>query len=106
MKVTGTVISESDGQPVIGASVKVNGTTIGAVTDGGGRFSLTCPDDKKMLTISYIGMENVEVAARPNMRIILSDNREIDEVIVVAYGTQKRSSFTHWCCCHCKGRED
>ena len=94
MKVTGTVISESDGQPVIGASVKVNGTTIGAVTDGGGRFSLTCPDDKKMLTISYIGMENVEVAARPNMRIILSDNREIDEVIVVAYGTQKRSSFT------------
>ena len=47
-----------------------------------------------MLTISYIGMENVEVAARPNMRIILSDNREIDEVIVVAYGTQKRSSFT------------
>ncbi|MDO5762315.1 MAG: hypothetical protein Q4P12_06610 [Bacteroidales bacterium] len=36
MKVTGTVISESDGQPVIGASVKVNGTTIGAVTDGGG----------------------------------------------------------------------
>ena len=48
-----------------------------------------------MLRISYVGMEPIEVSARPNMRILLtSDTKALDEVIVVAYGTAKKSQFT------------
>lgn len=94
-KVNGTVTSQDDGQPVIGASVLVVGTQVGTVTDVNGRFSLTVPEGKKTLRITYVGMEPIEVSARPNMRIMLtSDQTALDEVIVVAYGTQKKSSFT------------
>jgi TonB-linked SusC/RagA family outer membrane protein len=94
-KVNGTVTSQEDGEPVIGASVLVVGTQVGTVTDANGRFSLTCPAGKNTLRITYVGMEPIEVSARPNMRIVLtSDSKALDEVIVVAYGTQKKSSFT------------
>ena len=94
-KVNGTVISQDDNQPVIGASVLVVGTEIGTVTDANGKFSLTCPAGKNTLRITYVGMEPLEVSARPNMRIMLtSDQQALDEVIVVAYGTQKKSAFT------------
>ncbi|MBQ2127581.1 MAG: SusC/RagA family TonB-linked outer membrane protein, partial [Prevotella sp.] len=94
-KVNGTVTSQEDGQPVIGASVLVVGTNVGTVTDANGKFSLTCPAGKNMLRITYVGMEPLEVGARPNMRIVLtSDQTALDEVIVVAYGTQKKASFT------------
>ncbi len=94
-KVNGTVTSQDDGQPVIGASVMVVGTQSGTVTDTNGRFSLTVPEGKRMLRITYVGMEPIEVSARPNMRIMLtSDQKALDEVIVVAYGTAKKASFT------------
>ena len=94
-KVNGTVISQDDGQPVIGASVIVVGTNTGTVTNADGQFSLTCPAGKNTLRITYVGMEPLEVSARPNMRIMLtSDQTALDEVIVVAYGTQKKSAFT------------
>ena len=94
-KVNGTVTSQDDGQPVIGASVLVVGTQTGTVTDANGRFSLTVPEGKKTLRITYVGMEPIEVSARPNMRIMLTnDQKALDEVIVVAYGTAKKSSFT------------
>ena len=94
-KVNGTVVSQDDGQPVIGASVLVVGTSNGTVTDSNGRFSLTVPEGKSNLRITYVGMEPIEVSARPNMRIMLtSDSKALDEVIVVAYGTAKKSSFT------------
>ena len=94
-KVNGTVTSQDDGQPVIGASVLVVGTQVGTVTDADGRFSLTCPAGKNTLRITYVGMEPIEITARPNMRIMLtSDQKALDEVIVVAYGTQKKASFT------------
>jgi TonB-linked SusC/RagA family outer membrane protein len=94
-KVSGTVLSQDDGQPVIGASVLVVGTTVGTVTNAQGQFSLNVPAGKKTLRITYVGMEPLEVSARPNMRIFLTnDQKALDEVIVVAYGTQKKSSFT------------
>ena len=94
-KVTGTVISQDDNEPVIGASVLVVGTQVGTVTDTNGRFSLTVPAGKSTLRITYVGMEPIEVSARPNMRIMLtSDQKALDEVIVVAYGTAKKTSFT------------
>ena len=94
-KVNGTVVSQDDGQPVIGASVLVVGTTTGTVTDSNGRFSLTVPAGSSILRITYVGMEPIEVSARPNMRIMLtSDSKALDEVIVVAYGTAKKGTFT------------
>ena len=94
-KVSGTVVSQDDGQPVVGASVLVVGTQVGTVTNASGQFSLTCPEGKKTLRITYVGMEPIEVSARPNMRILLtSDQKALDEVIVVAYGTAKKSAFT------------
>ncbi len=94
-KVNGTVISQDDNEPVIGASVLVVGTQVGTVTDTNGRFELTLPAGKKTLRITYVGMEPIEVSARANMRILLtSDQKALDEVIVVAYGTAKKTSFT------------
>ena len=78
-KVSGTVVSQDDGEPVIGASILVVGTQVGTVTNANGQFSLTCPAGKNTLRITYIGMEPLEVTARPNMRIILtSDAKALD----------------------------
>lgn len=95
-KVTGVVISEEDGQPVIGASVLVKGTQIGAITGVDGDFTLpNVPSSAKTLVISYIGMQTQEVAIKPHVRVIMhSDSELLDEVMVVAYGTAKKSSFT------------
>ena len=94
-KVNGTVTSQEDGEPVVGASVLVVGTQTGTVTDANGKFSLTCPEGKNTLRITYVGMEPIEVSARSNMRIVLtSDQTALNEVVVVAYGTAKRQSIT------------
>ena len=94
-KVSGTVLSQDDGQPIIGAAVKVDGTSTGMLTDVNGRFSLTLPEGKSSITISYLGFVSQTVKAKNGMRVFLkSDAAALDEVIVVAYGTQKKSAFT------------
>ena len=94
-EVNGTVVSSEDGQPVIGASIQAAGTNVGVVTDLDGKFSLTMPKGKTVLRVSYVGMETVEVVGKRNMRIVLkADQTDLDEVMVVAYGTAKKSSFT------------
>lgn len=93
-QVSGKVTSAEDGEPIIGASVKVVGTKTGAVTDIEGNFSLNAPAGAK-LEISYIGMNSQTVKAASNMKIVMNpDNKSLDEVIVVAYGKAKKSSFT------------
>jgi len=95
-KVTGVVISEEDGQPVVGASVLVKGTTQGTITDVDGNFNLSnVPSSAKTLQISYIGMQTQEVTIKPKLRIVLkSDTEVLDEVIVTAYGTSTKGTFT------------
>ena len=95
-KVTGTVVSEEDGLPVVGASILVKGTTMGTVTDLDGKFTLeNLPSTAKTLMISYIGMHTQEVAIQRTLSIVLkADTETLDEVIVVAYGTAKKSAFT------------
>ena len=95
--VTGSVISEEDGEAIIGATVIVPGTNIGTVTDIDGNFSLKVPTDTKTLNVSYVGLESQQVTiGRSNkVRVVLSANNEVlDEVMVVAFGTQKKSAFT------------
>lgn len=93
--VSGVVVSAEDGQPVIGASVIVKGTTIGTVTDFDGKFSLEVPDGQKTLQISYVGMVQQEVAVRPNVSVrLVSDTQNLDEVVVTAQGlTRKEKSL-------------
>ena len=90
-RVTGTVISAEDNEPVIGASVIVKGaTSMGAVTNVDGEFTLNVPSNATTLIVSYIGMETQEVAIRPNMRIVLeSDSQMLDEVVVTALGISR-----------------
>ena len=94
--ITGVVISEEDGQPVIGASVLVKGTQLGTITGVEGDFTLSnVPSSANTLQISYIGMQTQEVNIKPHLKIIMkSDSEVLDEVMVVAYGTAKKSAFT------------
>ena len=92
---TGTVISAEDNEPIIGASIVVKGTTIGTVTDFDGAFSLDVPSSAKTLVVSYVGMKSQEIEVKSKLNIVLEhDNQMLDEVMVVAYGTAKKSSFT------------
>ena len=89
-KVNGTVVSQEDNEPVIGVSVLVVGTNIGTVTDANGAFSLTVPEGKSQLRFTYVGMETLEVSARPNMRIVLRNgDTNLDEIVVTAMGISR-----------------
>ena len=93
-QVTGTVTSSEDGMPIVGASVRVVGTKTGTVTDIDGNFALTAPADAKV-EVSYIGMRPTIVKASARMNVKLTpDDKTLDEVMVVAYGTTKKYSFT------------
>lgn len=94
--VHGYVYSLSDDQPVIGATVMVEGTSIGASTDIDGNFVLkNVPNSAKYLVVSYVGMHTEKVEIKDNVRIGLKDvASDLDEVIVVAYGTAKKSAYT------------
>ena len=95
-KVTGTVVSSENGEPVIGATVVVKGAaSTGTITDADGKFTLTVPTGAKVLVISFIGMTSKEEAIRPNLRVALvPSSQDLDEVMVVAYGTSSKKSFT------------
>ncbi|MCD8296066.1 MAG: TonB-dependent receptor [Prevotella sp.] len=95
--VTGTVVSQDDGQPIIGASVRVIGAdNVGTVTDADGKFSLTMPKGSTKLRVSYVGMETQDVTVKNGrVKVTLVSNQEnLDEILVVAYGTAKKSAFT------------
>ena len=90
-KITGTVLSQEDGQPIIGAAVKVDGTNTGMLTDVNGKFSLTLPEGKKSLTISYLGFQPKTVAAKNGMRVFLkADATSLEEVVVTAMGISRQ----------------
>lgn len=94
--VKGTVISSENNEPVIGASVLVKGTTNGTITDINGQFTLTnISPTNKTIIVSFIGMETQEVTIKPEMKIVMTSTTEVmEEVLVVAYGTAKKSAFT------------
>ena len=94
--VTGTVVSQEDGQPIIGATVRVVGASAGAVTDADGKFSISMPAGHNKLKVTYVGMVDQDVTVKGNsVRVVLApDETNLDEVMVVAYGTAKKSAFT------------
>ena len=93
--IAGKVLSTEDGQPIIGATVMVKGTTIGTITNVDGVFKISLQGNAKNLLISYVGMKTMDVEAKDGMVISLEgSSSNLDEVLVVAYGTAKKSAFT------------
>ena len=95
MTVKGTITSDK-GEPLVGASIVVKGTTNGTITDIDGKYSLSVPDGKVTLVISYVGYDSKEVAlsGQSELNVSLSEGSALNEVIVVGYGTQKKSQTT------------
>jgi hypothetical protein len=93
---SGIVLSEDDNLPVIGASVQIKGTSLGSVTNVDGKFTITnVPGSATTLKVTYVGLKTAEVPIKPNMKIVMkSDSKVMDEVMVVAYGTAKKSSYS------------
>ena len=94
--ITGTV-TDANGEPIVGVTVLVKGTTIGTITDVDGQFQLEIPDDAEVLQISFVGMKTQEIAVADRLvfdLVMEEDLVGIDEVVVVGYGTQKRSDIT------------
>ena len=96
IKIKGSVVDEQ-GEPLIGATVKVKGAQTGVVTDFDGNFSLDAPANS-VLIISYVGYNDREVAV--NSRAIIdkiqleSNTKTLDQLVVVGYGTQKKADLT------------
>ena len=98
MQISGTVISAEDGLSIPGVSVVVKGNeTIGTTTDIDGKYSLTVPSDAQFLVFTFVGMKAQEAAINGRSVIDVQLEEEVlemDEVVVVAYGVQKKASFT------------
>ena len=89
-KITGSVISADDNEPIIGASIVVKGTMVGTVTDFNGAFSLDVPSSAKTLVISYVGMKSQEVGVSSRVNVkLLSDTQDLDEIVVTAMGIKR-----------------
>ena len=94
-KVTGTVLSQEDGEPIIGATIKIVGAGTGAITDYDGQFTVTMPEGKDMIEITYLGCKTETLKAVNGMRVMMKpDTETLEEVVVVAYGTAKKQSIT------------
>ena len=95
--VSGTVVSEDDGQPLPGVTILVRGSNTGTVTDLDGNYTITVPDGASVLVISSIGFvqQEIPVGDRTTIHIILqTDMQQLSEVVVVGYGTQKKANIT------------
>ena len=96
LKVSGQVV-DHDGEPLIGATVKVKGAQSGAITDYDGNFSLDVPAEG-IIVISYVGYKDREIAVRGRANLnqieLEADDNVLEQVVVVGYGTQKKADLT------------
>ncbi|TKG97411.1 SusC/RagA family TonB-linked outer membrane protein [Puteibacter caeruleilacunae] len=95
-KISGTV-TDSDGEPLPGVSVVVEGTTVGITTDFDGKYSLNLPANASKVLFSFVGMktQTVEVGSQSVINIVMvEDAIGMEEVVVVAYGTMKKENLT------------
>jgi TonB-linked SusC/RagA family outer membrane protein len=95
-RVTGTVTNEA-GDPLLGATVQVEGTTVGVLTDVDGKYSLEIPNQDAVILFSYIGYttQRIPVAGKTTIDVVLSSAlANLEEVVVVGYSTQRRTTVT------------
>lgn len=88
--VTGIVVSQEDGEPVVGATVRVDGSKSAAVTDIDGKFTINAKAGAQ-ITVTYIGMKDAHVKASSKMRIVMeNDQTALDELVVTGYGSARK----------------
>ena len=88
--ISGKVLSAEDGQPIIGATIKVKGSTVGTITNVDGEFKISLQGNSNDLSVSYVGMRTVNVQASNNMVVKLEpDAKQIDEIVVTAMGIKR-----------------
>lgn len=95
--IKGRVTASDDNSALPGVSILIKGTTIGTVTDQNGAFSLNAPEGKNILVVSYVGFttQEVEISGQNQLEIkLLANEKSLNEVVVVGYGTQKKSDLT------------
>ena len=103
--ISGTVVSQEDGEPIIGASVRVEGTKTGTATDTDGNFSLVAPNGAKLI-ITYLGMKTQKMAAKPKMKIILEgEDNALNDVVVTALGVSRQKKALGYAVTELKGDE-
>lgn len=91
------MVTDANGEPIIGANVVEKGTTNGVVTDLDGKYTLNVENPNSILVISYIGYQTQEIKVGNNLTINVSlkdDSKLIDEVVVIGYGTQRKGDVT------------
>ncbi len=94
--VSGKITNQS-GEPIPGANVLVEGTTVGAITDVEGMYTINVPDNAEVLLVSFIGYltERIEIAGRSRIDVaLIEDIQSLQEIVVIGYGTQKKSDLT------------
>lgn len=94
--ITGTITDEFS-EPIIGASITIENTSVGTITDSDGNFSLNVPSNTQRLKISYVGFisQTIDITNRVSFKIVLKeDQKMLDEIVVVGYGTQKKATLT------------
>lgn len=96
LTVSGTVTDAASGEPLIGANVLVKGTDVGSVTDVEGKYSVDVPEGATMLVFSYTGYtaQEVSIDARSTVDVQLQEGVAVDELVVVGYGSIKKSDAT------------
>lgn len=97
VRITGTVKGAQDGLSIPGVSVVVKGTNVGANTDLDGKYTLNVPTDATTLLFSFVGMTTQEIPIDGKTVIdvaLVSESVQVEELVVVAYGTTRKSSFT------------
>ena len=105
-RISGTVLSQEDGQPIIGAAVRVAGTSVGMLTDVSGKFAMTLPAGKDQIEVSYLGYEGKTVTARSGMRIFLkAEAMTIGEVVVTAMGISREKKALGYAVSEVEGSE-
>ena len=103
---TGKVVSQEDGEPVIGASIKIEGTKTGTVTDVDGNFSLVAPSGNAKLVISYLGMKSQKVVAKSKMKIVMEgEDNTLNDVVVTALGVSRQKKALGYAVTELKGDE-
>jgi len=93
VRVKGVVVSQTDGEPLIGVNVMVSGQNLGTVTDIDGQFELTVPNGQQLI-VSYVGMTTQTLDPKPTMKIFMREEKQLEEVVVTGLSKMDRRLFT------------
>ncbi len=94
--ITGAIVDKA-GEPLLGVSIAIKGTTIGTITDIDGNFTLKVPSDDAVIVATYVGYadQQIKVGNATEIKIVMEESvTELDQVVVIGYGTQKKSDLT------------